>query len=396
VGCGETFRPIAIPIVQNGGQPQGLRQAVVLSTAGAGADGNTLHVDVSGDTNIGQVSVGRDPVHVALVSSGSTAVVVNRAEASLTLYSAFSPTTAQPATFISLPAGSVPVFAYSNIGAQLFVAESGVNKVGVVTFNGAVSALTTEVTVGSTPVGLVATPDGTHLFVANKGDGTISVVDTGRDALLATLPNTIAVGGSASSAPIYLAVNNKGTLVFSVNSGTNNVSIIDTSTDTSVDVAVGTSPNFAYFDAVNNKLWVTNAGSSSVSVINVDVNSATYRSVTNIPLAVAGCGSPLGSSASVLNPQLITVLADGSRAYVADYGCSSVSVINTLSNAITKTILVGTAPVSIISSPDNTKVYTANSGSGNVSIIQTVNDTVVSTLAVPAGSSPIYAAISPN
>src|SRR5437764_7262094 len=86
VGCGDTFRPIATPIITTGGQPQTQRQVVVLSTAGLGAEGNTVHVNVSGDTNVGQVAVGRDPVHVALVFSGTTTLIVNRAEASLTEY----------------------------------------------------------------------------------------------------------------------------------------------------------------------------------------------------------------------------------------------------------------------------------------------------------------------
>src|SRR5207302_6982986 len=121
IGCGDTFRPIAIPIIQNGGQPQGQREAIILSSAGTTVDGNTTHVNVSGDSNVGQVNVGRDPVHVAILLGGSTAVVVNRAEESLSVYLEFSPQTAQPPTFISLPVGSVPVFAYTNIGGEVFV-----------------------------------------------------------------------------------------------------------------------------------------------------------------------------------------------------------------------------------------------------------------------------------
>lgn len=391
VGCGDTFRPIATPVIQNGGQPQTAREAVVLSSAGPGADGNTLHINVSGDTNVGQVNVGRDPVHLALIFAGSTVIVTNRSEESLTEYLTFLPTSAQPATFISLPIGSVPVFSYSNVGGEVFVAESGRNKVGIVSLNGAVPGLTSEIAVGNTPVGLVGTPDTTTLFVANKGDGTVTVLATGTNSIVTTLH----VGGSAGSAPSYLTINSTGTRVLSVNSGSNNVSVIDTSNNV-VNVAVGTTPSFAYFDSINNRFWVTNAGSNSVSAINADVNSASYLAVTTIPVTVPGCANPFGSIGSVLNPSPITVLADGSRAYVADSGCGTVSVINTLSNSVTKTIPVGTTPISIVSSPDSSKVYVANNGSGNVSVIQTSNDTVVATLAVPAGSAPIGAAIPPN
>jgi YVTN family beta-propeller protein len=386
IGCGDTFRPIAIPIISQGGQPQGLREVVVLSTGGSLAnspEGDTTHIDVSGDANVGQVVVGRDPVHVAVLENGAETVVVNRAEESLSIYSTLTPTAAQPPTFVSLPIGSVPVFAYTNVTGVVYVAESGTNNVAVVSTSGNPTALTSEVAVGATPVGLIGTPDGTHLFVANQGDNTVSVIDTGTNTLVSTLPNTIAVGSS----PSYLAVNAAGTRVFVVNSASNNVSVIDTTTDTVIATpAVGTSPNFAYFDAANNRLWVTNGGSNSVSVINVDPNSTPPFTVTNISLTPS-CGAA--------NPKFITVLADGSRAYVADSGCSAVSVLNALSNTVTKTITVGTAPVSIVSSPDSSKVYTANSGSGNISIIRTSDDTVINTLAAPAGTSPIYAAISP-
>lgn len=382
IGCGDTFRPIAIPIIQPGGQPQGNRQVVALATAGTGAEGTTTHINVSGDTNVGQVTVGRDPVHLALIGSGTITVVVNRGEESLSLYSTLSPGTAQPPTFVTLPSGSVPVFAYSNVAGVVYVAESGRNKVGVVSVTGNPTALTSEISVGTDPVGLVGTPDGTRLFVANKGDGTVNVIDTGSNAFVVNLPSTITVG----AAPVYLAVNNTGTRVFSVNSGGANVSVIDTTTNTATNVTVGTSPNFAYFDVANNRLWVTNPGSNSVSSINTDVNSAAYLTVTNI-LLTASCTSPA--------PQGITVLADGSRAYVADSGCGAVSVINTLSNTVTKTITVGTTPVFIVSSGDSSKVYTANSGSGNISIIRTSDDTIVNTLSTPPGTSPIYIAVSP-
>jgi len=326
---------------------------------------------------------------VALVFSGTATIVVNRAEASLTEYFTSLASSSQPANFITLPLASAPVFAYSNIGGVVFVAESGANKVGVVRANGVTNGLTTEIPVGTTPVGLVGTPDGTHLYVANKGAGTVSVIDTGSNAVIATIP----VGGGAGSAPSYLAINSTGTNAFSVNTGANNVSIIDTTMNTEIAaVAVGMSPDFAYFDAANNRLWVTNAGNNSVSVINTDVNSPGYKTVIATVL-LPGCS--FGPLAAIVNPEPITVLADGSRAYVANSGCGTVSVISALSNAVTKTIPVGTTPVAIVASPDSSKVYTANNGSSNISIIQTSNDTVTNTVAVPAGSSPIGAAIGP-
>ena len=387
IGCGDTFRPIAIPIIQPGGQPQSTREAVILSTGGSAVgspDGQTTHINVSGDTNAGQVSVGRDPIQVATLSGGGLTAVVNRGEDSVSIYPTLSPFSAQPPTFVSLVSGSAPVFAYSNVSGVAYIAESGTNKVAVISTSGNPTAVTAEVAVGNNPVGLVGTTDATRVYVANKGSNSLSVIDTGTNKLL--VPD-ITVG----TAPVFLAVNTNGSRVFSVNNG-GTVSVIDTATNTVIDTpSVGASPNFAYFDGVNNKLWVTNPGSNSVSVISADPNALPPFTVTTIALPGGCAPNPVSN---FLSPT-ITVLADGSRAYVAGTACNSVIVINALSNTVTKTIPVGTAPVAIISSPDSTKVYTANNGSGNMSIIQTSNDAVVATLAAPAGTKPIYAVIAP-
>src|SRR6185312_694990 len=260
IGCGDTFRPIAIPIIQPGGQPQSTREAVILSTGGSALgspDGQTTHINVSGDTNAGQVSVGRDPIQVATLSGGGLTVVVNRGEDSVSIYPTLSPLVAQPPTFVSLVSGSVPVFAYSNVAGVAYVAESGTNKVAVISTSGNPTAVTAEVAVGNNPVGLVGTTDATRVYVANKGSNSVSVIDTGTNKLL--IPD-ITVG----TAPVFLAVNTNGSRVFSVNNG-GTVSVIDTTTNTVIDTpSVGASPNFAYFDSVNNKLWVTNPGSNSV------------------------------------------------------------------------------------------------------------------------------------
>src|SRR5437016_5804573 len=144
VGCGDTFRPIALPIIQPGGQPQALRQVVLVSSAGAATQGDTTHIKVSGDTNVGHVIAGRNPVHAAIVGSGSITVVVNRGDESLSVYQTLSPTAAQPPLFVSLPVGSTPVYAYSNVPGAVYVAESGTNNVGVVNLSGNPTALVAE------------------------------------------------------------------------------------------------------------------------------------------------------------------------------------------------------------------------------------------------------------
>jgi YVTN family beta-propeller protein len=60
---------------------------------------------------------------------------------------------------------------------------------------------------------------------------------------------------------------------------------------------------------------------------------------------------------------------NGAKVYVANSGGSSVSVINTLTNAVDQTITVGTIPEGVGITPDGTKVCVNNYTSATVSVI---------------------------
>ena len=44
------------------------------------------------------------------------------------------------------------------------------------------------ITVGNGPVGVAVTPDGTHVYVANAAENTVSVIDTATGAVSASIP----------------------------------------------------------------------------------------------------------------------------------------------------------------------------------------------------------------
>ncbi|MCU1310271.1 MAG: 40-residue beta-propeller repeat containing protein [Candidatus Angelobacter sp.] len=381
-GCGDTFRPIALPIVQPGGQPQAQANAVIISNAGPAVDGTTTHIDTTGDSNVGQVTVGRSPIHATFVSSNQFTVVANSGSDNINFYPTFGAINANPAGSVTLTAGAKPSFVFSNVPNTIFVAEPGLSAVGVVTLSGT-PTLVTDIPVGSNPVGLVGTSDGQRLYVANQADGTVTVIAPSSNSVVPSVsgqPNPVVVGSS----PVFLAVSKDNTKVFAVNRGNDSVSVINTNTNGVTNVNVGASPNFAFFDTANNLLWVTNSGADTVTVINV----LDFTDVRTISLVGTGAAA---SCASPAKPVSITVLADGTRAYVADSGCNSVSVISTLSKTVTKTIPVGTTPVSIDSTTDSTKVVVVNKGSNTASVIQTSDDTVAVNVPVPA--SPVFVAI---
>lgn len=370
LGCGNEFRPVANPTFPPGGDPQAHREAVAVNNAG-GATGSTTHINVSGDTTVASHTVGQGPVHAATVPGGAVIFIANAGDSTLSAYGTFT-AGATPIT-ISLPIGSVPVFVHSTESSRMYVANAGLNTVGVI--NAVTAQLTDTVLVGNHPVALAELPNGLKLYCVNQNDGTVSVISTADKVVL----TTIAVG----NLPSFAVVNDTGAFLFVANQGDGTVSVIDTSTDTvtaTLNVGgAGAAPNFLFFDRSLKRMYVTNSGNNTVSIIRTDVS----------PPVVMGGAIAVGTA-----PVSVTALADGSRAYVANSGSNTVSVINTSNNTVSKTIAVGTNPVSIASSSDSTKVYTANRGADTISVIRTTDDTVVVT--VPATSpQPVWVLTAP-
>jgi YVTN family beta-propeller protein len=94
-------------------------------------------------------------------------------------------------------------------------------------------------------------------------------------------------------------------------------------------------------------------------------------------------------------PAAVTVLPDGSRAYVANSGSGTVSVISSLSNSVSRTITVGADPTHIAASSDSSKVAVLKAGANSVTTINTANDTVSVTLNLAANTTPTYLLVAP-
>jgi uncharacterized protein (TIGR03437 family) len=101
---------------------------------------------------------------------------------------------------------------------------------------------------------------------------------------------------------------------------------------------------------------------------------------------------PVGVGTS---PQIAAINAAGTRVYVSNTGNNTVSVIATATNTVVTSIPVGTTPSKLVVSPDGTTVYVGNSGAGGgVSVISTATNTVTSTIATPSSVADI--ALTPN
>ena len=115
---------------------------------------------------------------------------------------------------------------------------------------------------------------------------------------------------------------------------------------------------------------------------------ATTVTVPVLPAVLSNESSmPIGSTTALTNPTGLAVHGSGSYAYVANQGINTVSVINTATGAVAKTLVVGSQPSAVAVSPTTNRAYVTNRASGTVSVINTANNTVVGT-AIRVGSLP--------
>ena len=408
MGCNDTLRQFIVPVPQPNGDPGALAHAITLSTNPSG-NGTDMHIDVTGDSGVGVVPLGLNPVFLG--TAGSRAFVINSGDTStpptVSIYTALLPQS-PVITTATLPSSAIaPVAGNTSSAGNIFIANSGSNDISVI--SGAVLAVTVpSVPVGTEPVMIAGNAANNKIFVVNHNHG-----GTGSVTEISSIDNTvinpsIAVG----TAPIWAVMSTDGRFVFVVNQGDGTVSVIDASTDgvlpcaaadpncVSGKIKVGASPNFAFYESKLKRVYVSNSGEGTISVIKADSISAASPPTLLKTVAVSG------------TPTSVTALSDGSRAYAALGNCpvgvnhltiatqfgsctgNLVSVIDAVALREIRTIPVGTGPISIAASSDASRVFVVNSHdsvsdasgthtAGTVSDIRTSTDTEVARPRVP-------------
>jgi YVTN family beta-propeller protein/VCBS repeat-containing protein len=141
------------------------------------------------------------------------------------------------------------------------------------------------------------------------------------------------------------------------------------------ELPVGDSPTDVV--ATDTRAYVANSGSNSVTVIDT-VNNVVLQTI------------PLLSS-----PTALAITPNGKRLYVTGSQAGRVWVIDTATNTVVRSIRVGAGPTGIAVSPSGSRVYVVNGERGTVSRISTLTNSVVGTVyGVADGTSSI--AVSPD
>ncbi len=145
--------------------------------------------------------------------------------------------------------------------------------------------------------------------------------------------------------------------------GNGTVSVIDTATDTVVaTVDVGVNPTAVAVSPDGSRVYVANGCSTCSKDGTLSVIDAANNTVVGSPITVGG------------HPAGVVVSPGGSRAYVANSYSDTVSVIDTAADTVVATVDVGGFPIAVAVSQDGSRLYVANNGSGTVSVIDTADD----------------------
>ena len=127
--------------------------------------------------------------------------------------------------------------------------------------------------------------------------------------------------------------------------------------------------------------WNTTTVTNGTHTLTAAARDAAGNTTTSSAVNVTVANAPQTTITVGTSPVAVAVTGvSGSRAYVANYYDNTVSVIDTNTNTVIKTISVGASPYNLAASPDGTRVYVANQNANTVSVIDTNTNTVVDTI----------------
>jgi YVTN family beta-propeller protein len=414
-GCGNNYRPVVTPVNSSGPPSQPISYAVTVSAPSPSSAGVATVIDFSGDAVMAQAPIGIGPLAFTIDEVGGTGYTFN-SDHTITNFPVSTslqqkqetvttlPSTAQPLNILAPAAGlwigdltgnvadvftgspqtfqlavpmapdTVPAFiagAPTSTGQRQYVINQNIaNPTGVEcnqtpTAEPLGTAVPVEmgvytidrpaIPVGRCPVFAVQSPDQRRLFVLNRGDDTITVINTQNNSLDACTPFTNQNGQLVTCHP---------TLPLSTTAVTN-TGITPPNGTTGMTAIAG--PVYAEYNQATAQLVVSNYDGNTVSIIDVSLDqygndSPTFGTTYTVPVGT--------------NPASVTVLFDGSRAYTANQTDGTVTVVNLSSHSVEKTLTVTGHPRTVVSTQNSLygKVYAASPDTPYLTILETEHD----------------------
>ncbi len=414
-GCGSQYRPVVTPINPTGPASQPLSYFVAVSGPSPATPGLVTIIDASGDTVLAQATLGAGPFSFALNGSGTEGYNLNGNNSGAVTLNSYAISAGSAAggglqtrnvNSSTLAAGANPVNIVSATNSTtktdaIYLIEPYVNfTTGAVSGQTSVAVLSSatqppslqeEIPVAPNPVNFAGTANGGRIFAISQSStgaaplaanacntpaavtqaGEATAIDTGTNAVSNRIPLGIC--------PVYGILSNDNQRGFILNRGSGTVSVIQVQQN-QIDGAhpslpVGAGPVAADYYTPASLLVTANYDEGSISIIDVSLD------------IYGNDGPNFGQTRTVKvgnGPVAVSILQDGSRAYVANQTDGTVSVVDLTSYTVLKTIPTyhptgQTAHPSAIASVSSTpagKVYVVSKDSPYITVIRTDTDVV--------------------
>jgi YVTN family beta-propeller protein len=201
-------------------------------------------------------------------------------------------------------------------------------------------------------------------YVGNFKDNTVSVIDTGAGAVVATVP--VAPG------PHGMAITQDGRTVYVSGDGSSSLDVINTATDTVVKtINVGKAPNGVALTPDNRLLLVTVYGEDRI--VFIDTSTQTVVATMAVP-----------------KPHTVAISPDGKLAYVTvqEPGHFGLALVDLATRSVVRTLALDKTPRDGEFGYDGKVFYFTQAGVSSVQVLDPVSDRIVAQ--VPTGVSPHF------
>jgi YVTN family beta-propeller protein len=253
---------------------------------------------------------------------------------------------------------------------------------------------------------VIFSPASRKLYAVDKAHGAVSVVDSATGAAL-----TVKVGAE----PIAIAANHLTGRVYVANAGSGTVTVLDGRSNSVVTtVNVGARPYVLAVNDATNKIYVSNTFSDVLTVIDGVTNTTTTQKmgsadaiITNPNInkiyflayedtnlnALDGARGTLAKVQIGMHLWEMAVNEAASTVYVTHVGNAAVTILDEKTNAL-QTIATGAFPCAVAVNPLTNMAYVANYGDDSVTIIDGSKHVAVATVHV--GKHPQAIAVDPK
>jgi YVTN family beta-propeller protein len=277
---------------------------------------------------------------------------------------------------------------------------------GVVDISNDAANTTVQVKVGVGPVSIAVDSRNGRAFVANTGDGTVSVIDGKTDTVIATIPigaHPYSIDADSAAGKVYVS-----------RTYSDQLTIIDATTNQVTDVKTG-SPDLIAVDARRNTAYLLGYEGGDLVIFDGGAQKFTKTTVgmhawgmaLNEQTGVLYVARPGDAAVAMLehgstSPEMIpagaipcsvAVNTRTNMVYAVNYGDDTLTVIDGAKSHAAATLPVGKRPQAVAVDAERDLVFVANTQGNSVTVIDGKSNRVLTTL--NAGKAPYAVAVNP-